>query len=145
MFHLCLSPCLLATPVQNDHVVSPSSFVAQSYILINVEARFTSERNKGYENTTFQGNYAVGSLEPLTLTGTPVWFRSKERRDGGLDALGCTGTVDNFHAPAYPWIAAVMKGDCSFTEKARNAKILNATGLLVLHRYDDYFIMAVNG
>ena len=59
MFDLYLSLVKLATPVQNDRVVSPSSFVGESYILIYIEARFTSELNKDYENTKFRGNFAL--------------------------------------------------------------------------------------
>lgn len=145
IFDLFVSLARLKTSGKNYCIVHDPSPSSKTYKIMTIEMGLTSEKIKGYEHMFFGGNYAVGSLAPRILSGTPVWFISQERRDAGLDALGCNGTVDNFKAPSDPWIAVVMRGDCSFTEKARNAKILNATGLLVLHRTDENFIMSVSG
>jgi len=99
------------------------------------------DKNRGVYHTekTETGRYSTnvpkdfyGTVVPLVSNFTVVQTENKsDLPDIHYEITGCSGPFVKNWPKEGPWIALIKRGDCTFSQKIKNAESLNASGVLV--------------
>lgn len=111
-----------------------TAFLNISYFDKNRGVYHTEKTETGRYSTSFPKDF-FGTVVPLLSNFTALQKANQSDLPDTqyeYDLTGCSGPFLIKHQPNDgPWIALIKRGDCTFSQKIKNAESLNASGVLV--------------
>jgi len=108
-----------------------TAFLNISYFDKNRGVYHTEKTETGRYSTNIPKDF-YGTVVPLVSNFTVVQTENKsDLPDIHYEITGCSGPFVKNWPKEGPWIALIKRGDCTFSQKIKNAESLNASGVLV--------------
>jgi len=108
-----------------------TAFLNISYFDKNRGVYHTEKTETGRYSTNIPKDF-FGTVVPLVSNFSVVSNANKsDLPDINYEITGCSGPFVKHWPKDGPWIALIKRGDCTFSQKIKNAESLNASGVLV--------------
>jgi len=122
----------ISTSAHTDGVTEYyTAFLNISYFDKNRGVYHTEKTETGRYSTNVPKDF-YGTVVPLVSNFTVVQTENKsDLPDIHYEITGCSGPFVKNWPKEGPWIALIKRGDCTFSQKIKNAESLNASGVLV--------------
>jgi len=122
----------ISTSTHTDGVTEYyTAFLNISYFDKNRGVYHTEKTETGRYSTNVPKDF-YGTVVPLVSNFSVVQTENKsDLPDIHYEITGCSGPFVKNWPKDGPWIALIKRGDCTFSQKIKNAESLNASGVLV--------------
>ena len=142
-----------STSIRTSYVSSPQNYWTAFINISYVHYKPNDTRPLYHTDKSETGRYSTSNVKDVI--GVVVEMTSRKSKQGGnfsdssfqedVDVTGCFPPfIDNFPRNE-SWVALVKRGGCTFNEKVKNARKMNASGVMVYDIEDGKPLQSMKG